>query len=262
MAKNYKLIVWHVIVVGLALWMWGYGHSVSFNVVTGLDFNLPAGIAFVLLTTVIALGYALFLSQKWAISVSAIVGVIFMAFFGFTWLNFLAMIGFYLFNLYAVNKVQSEMLGRVKLNIRMALTHGLYPVIIGLFLMMSFAAYQSQLAKDIEKSKQFPSQIQTFFQQISGKMYSTKIEGTPKQKQAIFQQIAAETYLGINSLFQPYFRYAPPLLSFALFLILLGLSWVFAWVGIGVGLLLFWILKKTKLLKIEERDAKAEVLVV
>lgn len=262
MAKNYKLLIWHIVVVALGFWMWSYGHSVSFNSVTGLNFNLPAGLAFVLLTTVIALGYVLFPSQKWALSVSGIIGLIFMVFLGFTWLNLLAVIGFYLFNLYAVSKVEAEMLGRVKLNIRMALTHGLYPVIIGLFLMISFAAYQSQLVKDIESSKRLPSQIQTFFQQISSQMYSTKIEGTPKQKQAIFNQIAGEAYSGINSFFQPYFRYAPPLLSFALFLILLGLSWVFAWVGIGVGLLLFWILKKTRVIRVEEREVKAEVLVI
>ncbi|MBP9822333.1 MAG: hypothetical protein KBC81_02750 [Candidatus Pacebacteria bacterium] len=262
MNKNYKLVTWHALVAVLSLWMWSYGRSVSFNGITGLNFNFPAGLAFVLEISTIALGYILFPIRRWALSIALIVGVTFMAFFGFTWLNLLAVIGFGIFNLYSANNVKGEMTNRTKLNIRVSLMSGLYAIIIGFFLMISFAAYQSQIAKDIEKTERLPSQIQTFFQQVSSQMYGSKIPGTPKQKQAIFQQIASEAYLGINSFFKPYFKYAPPILSFALFLILLGLSWVFAWIAMGVGLLMFWVLKKTRVVRVEERDVRSEILVL
>ncbi len=262
MAKNYKLIVWHAIVAALAWWMWSYSGSVSFNVITGLNFNLPAGLVFVFLTIFIALGYVLFAARRWAISVSLIIGLAFITFLGFTWLNLLAVFGFWLFNLYSVTNVKSEMTGRIKLNTRIALMSGLYPIIIGFFLMISFAAYQSQLAKDIEKTERLPSQIQTFIHQIADQMLGSKIEGNPKQKQAILNQIASETYIGINNFFRPYFRYTPPILSFTLFLILLGLSWIFAWIAMTLGLALFWILKKTRVVRIEKKDVEAEVLVV
>ena len=259
---NTKIIVWHGVVAGLAWWMWGYGRSVSFNAITGLNFNLPAGLAFVLLIGIIALGYVLFPARRRAVSISIIVGLVFLIFLGFTWLNLLAVFGFWLFNFYAATNVKSEMTGRTKLNPRIALMSGLYPIIIGFFLMISFAAYQSQVAKDIEKTERLPSQIQTFIQQITNQMFGPNIEGSPKQKQAVLNQVANEAYAGINNFFQPYFKYTPPILSFALFLILIGLSWIFAWVAMIIGLILFWILKKTRVIRIEERDVKAEVLVV
>ncbi len=262
MSKNYKILIWHLAVAVFSFWMWSYSSSVSFNGVTGLNFNLMAGLSFILLTTTVVVGYMIFSARRLALSVSTIVGLSFMAFLGFSWLNFLAVIGFYLFNLYAATHIKGEMIGRVKLNIRTALMAGLYPVIIGLFLMISFAAYQSQLAKDIESTQKLPSQVQTFFHQISSQMYSNKIEGTPKQKQAIFNQVATEAYSAVNNFFRPYFRYAPPLLSFALFLLLFGLSWIFAWLGVAIGLMLFWVLKKTRMVRIEERDVRAQVLVV
>ena len=262
MSKTYKIIGWHAVVAILAWWMWSYGRSVSFNAVTGLNFNLSAGLVFVFLASLIVLGYVLFPARRWAVSVSLIVGLMFMVFLGFTGLNLLAVFGFWLLNFYSATNVKNEMTSRTKLNPRITLMSGLYPVIIGFFLIISFAAYQSQIAKDIEKTERLPSQIQTFIQQVAGQMFGSKVEGSPKQKQAVINQIANETYAGINNFFRPYFRYAPPILSFGLFLILVGLSWIFAWVAMVAGLVLFWILKKTRVVRIEERDVKAEVLVV
>ena len=139
---------------------------------------------------------------------------------------------------------------------------GLYPIIIGFFLMISFAAYQSQVMKDIERTERLPSQIQTLVQQVADQMFGSNIESSPKQKQAILNQVANDIYTEINNFFQPYFKYTPPILSFTLFLILIGLSWIFAWLAMAMGLILFWILKKTKMVKVEERDTKAEVLIV
>jgi len=51
-------------------------------------------------------------------------------------------------------------------------------------------------------------------------------------------------------------------LAFGLFLILWGLSWIFIWLSVLLGMLIFWILKKTKVVSIEERDIKAEVLIL
>ena len=60
----------------------------------------------------------------------------------------------------------------------------------------------------------------------------------------------------------PAFKYTPPILSFTLFLILIGLSWIFAWLAMAMGLIFILDIKKTKMVKVEERDTKAEVLIV
>ena len=61
---------------------------------------------------------------------------------------------------------------------------------------------------------------------------------------------------------KPYFQYAPPLLAFGLFLVLWGLSWFFIQLSVLVGMLMFWILKKTNFVKIEKKNIEAETLVV
>ena len=51
-------------------------------------------------------------------------------------------------------------------------------------------------------------------------------------------------------------------LIFGLFLTLWGLIWLFSWLSIGMGWLIFLLLKKIKFIRIEEGEVKAEVLVV
>ncbi|MDO8655816.1 MAG: hypothetical protein Q7K45_01130, partial [Nanoarchaeota archaeon] len=84
-----KLIIWHGVVLILALLMWGSGSSVAFNQTTGIDIEILSLGAFLLLTSIIAIGYTLFHYRWWAWPsvVSLIVGGLFMAQFGFTWLN-------------------------------------------------------------------------------------------------------------------------------------------------------------------------------
>ncbi|KKU90152.1 MAG: hypothetical protein UY20_C0001G0003 [Candidatus Yanofskybacteria bacterium GW2011_GWA1_48_10] len=262
MTRNYKIVIWHGIVALSAWQMWSYSGSVSFDSVLGLSFNLAAVTIFVFLVAIIALGYALFQQRRWILTVTAIVGVIFLLYLGFSWLNLLAIAGFLLFNFYAVSNTRSNMSGRIRLNTRLALTSSLYPVIIGFFLVFSFAAFQSQLLKDIEKSERLPSQARTFIQQIAEQFVGSKIDSDPRQKQAILNQIAGETYHQINTFLKPYFKYVPPLLAFALFLILIGLSWIFVWLATLAGMIIFWLLKKASVISIEKRQVEAEVLVV
>ena len=87
-----------------------------------------------------------------------------------------------------------------------------------------------------------------------------KTENTEKEK--IVNEITSNVFQQLNSFLKPYFRYAPPLLAFGLFLILWGLSWFFVWLSVLVGMGIFWILKKTGIVRIEEKDVKAEVLIV
>ena len=262
---NYKLIIWYVVVGLLALVMWGTGSQAQFNSVTGISLQLPSFVAFLLLSSTIVIGYALFRKNwwLWALIVSLIVGGLFIIQFGFSWLNLTAVILFFILNLEAYRRAGGEMKDRIKINIEAVLNRGLRPIVVGIFILVSFATYQSPLVEQIKTSGNLPSQTRQLIQQITEKIIGNKADMVPaKQRQSIISEVASQTYQEINSLLKPYFQYAPPALAFGLFLILFGLSWLFVFVAMLVGLGLFWILKKTNIIKIEERDVKAEVLII
>src|SRR3989344_1720239 len=97
---------------------------------------------------------------------------------------------------------------------------------------------------------------------VNSRTIGPRVEGGEIEKQNIISQIAGETFREINTFLKPYFQFAPPLLAFGLFLVLWGLSWFFIWLSVLVGMLIFWILKKTKMVIIKEKDVKAEMLVI
>ncbi len=262
MSKYYKLIVWHVGVGVLSWRLWAYGQYVSFNATTGIDFEPAAVLNFVLLISLMVLGYALFQKKIWSVSVSGAVGLLFLGYFGFTSLNLLGVGLFVLLNLYSRANAVSEITERNKINIRRSLNTGLFPVVMAFFLIISFAAYQSPAIKNLKNAKQLPSQSEVFIKTIIEKTAGGYVQGNPNEKLGIINQISSQTLQSLNNFLRPYFKYAPPVVAFGLFLILWSLSWIFVWLSVLLGMLIFWILKKTQIVRIEEKDVKAEVLIV
>ncbi len=258
-----KIAVWHVVVAGLAWWMWNVGQKVGFNSVTGVDIQFPSLVAFLLLTAVIVMGYIMFRQRRWAGSITAILGILFMMAFGWNYLNLIAVAIVLGFNFWSATRVRREINERRILNITDAFYHGLMPVVLGLFVMISFAAYQSPLLSEIKTAQELPSQTQVLFQQLVEGTVGQKIQApTVQQRNRLINEIASQTLQQINGVMKPYFRYAPPILAFGLFLILWGLSFLFVWLGVLIGLILYWVLKKTQMVRVEEKDVKAEILVV
>jgi len=254
-----------VTVLILALLMWGSGSGASFNQTTGIDIEILSLGAFLLLTSVIVIGYALFRYRWWAWPsvVSLIVGGLFVAQFGFSWLNLVGVIMFMALNYWTYGRVGQELSQRFRVNISAILRQGLMPVVLGIFIMISFAAYQSPLAENLEKSERLPSVSQNFIRSIVEQTVGRQVQTSNEtEKQNIITQITNETFGEINTFLKPYFQYAPPLLAFGLFLILWGLSWIFVWLSVLLGMLIFWILKKTKFIKIEKYTIEAEKLTV
>lgn len=263
MNKSYKLIVWHGVVVGLAWLLWNVGQRVGYNSVTGLEIQLPSLAIFLLLIAVIVTGYILFRERRWSASIAVILGITFLVSFGLNWLNLTAIGIVFGFNFWSATRVRREINERRILNIQDAFYHGLMPVVLGLFIMISFAAYQSQLLNEIKSAQRLPSQAQIFFEKVVKGTIGQKIQTpTDQQKNRLISEKASQTLQQFNDILKPYFQYAPPILAFGLFLVLWGLSFLFIWLGIIVGLILFWILKKTGMVKIEKQQVEAEILVV
>ncbi len=262
MLKKYKLIGWYVLIALLAWGMWGAGTSLHFDSITGLNINLSVTGLFLLLVSLSVIGYALFRSRWVPLISSLIIGLSFIAWFGMTKLNFLGLAVLILFA-YESYRRTGRQTQRIKISPTEILRHGLYPMVVGIFLVTSFAAYQSPLAGDLEKTKHLPGQTQQFFREVADKFIGPRLDTTSaKERQYITGQVAAQAYQQVNGFLKPYFQYAPPLLAFGLFLILWGLSWFFVWLAVGVGAFLLWLMRKTKLVKVEEHEVKMEKLVI
>jgi len=257
-----KILIWHAVVAVLAWRLWAYGRYVSFNATTGIDFEPATVLNFVLLVSLMVLGYALFQKKIWSVSVSGVVGLLFLGYFGITWLNLLGVGLFVLLNLYSRANTVSEITERHKINIRRSLNTGLFPVVMAFFLVISFAAYQSPGVKNLQNAKQLPSQSEVFIQTIIEKTAGGYVQGNPGEKRGTINQASNQTLKSLNDFLRPYFKYSPPVVAFGLFLVLWGLSWIFVWLSVLLGMLIFWILKKTNVVKIEERDVKAETLII
>lgn len=261
MTKNYKLIIWHGVILVLSWEFWRHLSYLFEN--SNPDFE-PTGIVnFIILSSAIAIGLILF-RRKWhTLSFGATHGLFYLVYFSFNLLNLFGvaiLIGLLFFSRF---QIDSELNERFKFNSRVILRRGLMGVVIGIFVLISFAAYQSPFAEELEKSEKLPSASQNFIrsivEQTVGRQISTNNE---REKQNIITQITNETFGEINIFLKPYFKFAPPLVAFGLFLVLWGLSWIFIWLSVLLGMLIFWVLKKTNIVKIIEKDVKAEVLVV
>ncbi|HZZ99663.1 MAG TPA: hypothetical protein VFK07_03075, partial [Candidatus Paceibacterota bacterium] len=113
----------------------------------------------------------------------------------------------------------------------------------------------------IKSAKQLPGQVEVLFQQVVDNTIGQKIQAPPGQRQQLISEISSQTFQEFNSILKPYFQYAPPVLAFALFLILWGLSFIFIWLGIGVGMIMYWLAKKAGLVRIETKTTEIEVLI-
>ncbi len=265
MPIKYKLIIWHAVIAVLA---WRFFEYVDYvlNVITpdsfSFDFEPVAVINFIVLVSVISLALAIFRKKRWELVTSGIIGLVYILIFGPTYVNLLGVvIAASLFE-YARHNGVEEIDQRTKVNSRMIVRRSASPVVMALFVLISFAAFQSPVAKGIANTEQLPSASRQLMRSIVESVIGNQIEASGQEKENIISEVTGRAFQQVNTFLKPYFQFAPPLLAFGLFLVLWGLSWIFIQLSVLVGVLIFWILKKTKMVMIEEKDVKAEVLVI
>lgn len=259
MPTKYKLIIWHTLIVLLALVFWTYTASVISRSSNSLDLE-PEGVIYLLVfASMVALGFALF-QKKWLVlSFSGAIGVPYLLALP----GYLAGAGIafmLLFLLYSWSATVRELKERSKVNIGEVLKRSLSGVILAIFIAVSFAAYESPLAAELEKTQRLPSSAERFIAGVVRGTIGTRIEGSEQEKQTIIAEVSRQTFQELNNFVKPYFRFAPPLLAFTVFLILWGLSWFFVRLAMFVGMAIFLLLKKIKFVEIKEHESTAEIL--
>lgn len=252
----------------IALLVWWFFRYVDyvFNVITPgsfyFDFEPTAIVNFIVLVSIISLVLAIFRQKRWTLVTAGVVGLVFIVLFGATYTNWIGISIVVLLFLNARRAGVEEIDQRTKINSRMIVRRCASPIVMALFVLTSFAAFQSPVAKGIAKSEQLPSASEQLMRSIVASVIGSQIQVSGPEKENIINEVTGRTFQQINNLLKPYFQYAPPLLAFGLFLVLWGLSWIFVWLSVLAGMGVFWILKKTGFVIVEEREVKAETLIV
>jgi len=220
-------------------------------------------ILLITLLTLLSIGFVMFQNRLWSIYFGIIVGVTYSLLFKVSNINLVGMFILALLFYHAQNAVISEIQERIKMNSRLLIKKGLFDLVIALFILTSFAAYQSPAIEQFKNIQQLPSSGEVFIRTIVEQTLGDQLdEASLGQKESVFSQVTQEIVGEANVFLQPYFEYAPPALAFGLFLVLWSVGWIFVWLSVFLGILLFWILRKIKFFKMEGYDVKAEKIAI
>lgn len=260
MAKIISIIA-VVTLVSLAFWItaepW-VGGDVKFALVQ--LWIWPAALLTVL-AAVAGLAYMLLPDFRWRWSVSWIMAGGFLAVFGVSWYHVLATLFVLLITLYAIQTIQRELTDRAKVHIYVILRRGMNAIILPLLLALSFAYYQSPaLQRRLEERTVPVTYHQVIDVTLETFLRSEKANLSEAEQEEVKNQVANQLFEQFYAFTDRYAVFLPPILAFGLFLILWGLSFVFVYVSVGLGMLLFWLLRTTKFLRIEEKQIMAQVI--
>lgn len=208
-----------------------------------------------------ALAFLLIREVLWRVVVSLLIGLAFLLVFDFNVLypgTFTVLI---LLQLMAARNIHQEVDQRTKINPERIFRHGLPWVIMPLLIMISFAYYLDPKVQASAQSNQLPPTVREVIAKTVDTFLGGELQKVPAaQRQQTKNQIIIETERQFTNLAKPYFRYLPPILAFGIFLILQGLSFVFTWLAVLIGMGMFWVLRRFKVVKITNKQVEAEAI--
>lgn len=266
MSKRNKFILWCVLVAITSFWMWAGVHAwfqTSLFEIQNETNLITVSVLFIVLLALLTMGLILFQDRLWSVYLGLISGITYSIIFGVSNISLAGIFILVMLFYHAQDIVDGEIKERIKMNSKVLVKKGLANFIVAFFILMSFAAYQSPAIESFKDIKELPSSSNAFIKSIVAQTLSGQLdEASPSQKETVLNQVTHEINREANRVLQPYFQYAPPALAFGLFLVLWGVGWVFVWLAVFLGMLLFQILKKYKFFRIEERDVKAEGIII
>lgn len=266
MSKQNKFILWCVLVAVTSFWMWAsvqvWLRGSLFEIQNPVNLVILS-VLFIVLLSLLSLGFILFRGKKNGLILAGIVVFMYFILFKVSNFNLVGATALILLFIFIDDLVASEINERLKINPRILVKKGMSNLVLGLFILTSFAAYQSPAIEQFKNIQKLPTSSEVFIKAIVEQTLGGQVkEASLQEKELIFNQVAQEVVQEANTFLQPYFEYAPPVLAFGLFLVLWGVGWVFVWLAVFLGMLTFLILRKTKFFSIVERDVKAETIII
>lgn len=266
MSKTNKFIVWCILVAITSFWMWAgvqvWLRGSLFDVQNTVNLTMTS-VLFILLSSLLLVGIVIFQNRLWSTYLGLIVGVTYLLLFKISNLNLVGIFILVMLFYHAQDLVHGEMKERFKINSRVFLRKGALNFIVAFFILASFAAFQSPAIEEFKNIQQLPSSSEVFIKTIVTQILGGQLtEASSQEKELALSQVAQEVIKEANLFLAPYFHYAPPALAFGLFLVLWSVSWIFVWLSVFLGMLMLWILRKTKFFIIQEYDVRAEKLII
>ncbi len=266
MSKNTKLTVWLVIVGILSgIFWWDAKIWLQGSLFDAGNYRPSLVGAIVVLAGIIGAGYIIFQEYLNSIIPGILIGVGYIVFFGVNPVNLITAAIVLLLFFHAHANVAEELSQRTKINAKMALKRAVSPILLAIFLLMSFGAYQSPAIKSFDNLKQLPTSTEQMIRSVVEAVVGPQIENqgaSQADMDQIFKRVTREVLGQLNTLAGPYLVYAPPVIAFGLFITLWSLMWLFALLSRLVGMAVFYIWKRVGWFRIEEKDVKAETLIV
>lgn len=250
----------------MSFWLWAnvstWLEGSFFESLNGASLGVLSGL-FIVLLSLLSVGFLLFQNRIWSLIFGFISGGIFFIFFNINNLHLVGVFIMVMLFYHAQDSVLGEVTGRIKIRPELIVRRSLMNLVLAFFILISFAAYESPAIDSFKNLTELPSSTSSFIKKVSEQTLSTQLQGaTPEQKDYVLNQVTKELTSQFNIFLKPYFQYVPPALAFGLFLILWGVSWVFIGLATLIDMLLFKILKQTGFFKVEERDVKAEAIII
>lgn len=220
-------------------------------------------LAFIVLVSFLAISFLTLGRYMFKLLIILLVIIPFFIFFKFDLYYLPSSVLMFLFSMYAIRLVKDEAEQRTKINIRMILRRGIPPILTGFFIMVSFAYFLSPAVQSIAEREELPPTFSQAVRQVFDVMFKSEVANLPPvEREETREQIISQAVVKANEIIKPFFGYMPPVVAFGLFLVLQGLSLVFVWLAIAVGIAVFSILKRLNFFRISEVQVKSEILEV
>jgi hypothetical protein len=218
-------------------------------------------VVFIILVTSIALAFLALSKYVFKLLLIFLIAIPFFFFFKFSFYYLLSVTLMFWLLSYAIRGIRIEAAERNKINIKMILRRGLSPILTAFFIMISFAYFMSPVVQSIAQKEELPPTFNQAVREVFTVMFKGELEELPPaERRETESQVVSEVVRQANEAVEPFFGYLPPVVAFGLFLVLQGLSFVFIWPAIGLGIILFGLLKKIGFFRIKEVQVKSEIL--
>jgi hypothetical protein len=262
---DFKRIGTVLTVVILATLTWGATHEwlAGPHPFSDVMAMIRPAIALCVLAAVTGLAFAILSSRwdRWAIILASWATFIFFWPPDIWYVSALPL--FVLFWHEAARRISDDLVDRRKVRISATLGRGVKLILLGAFLMVSVGFYLLPANREADLgvvSRGVQGALESAY---DAPIVEQQLAELPPALQAQFRRDVAEYVdTAVQDWLGPYQGVVPPFLAFALFLALWSVSFVLKELAIWLGHGLLIILRLTKFVGIEERDVKAEKLVL
>lgn len=218
-----------VAVAGFWFWVvantWVHG-DIKFALVSAWIWPLTG---IVIASAIFGIALLILPDAKWRWLTGLCIALTMLVVFGATWLNGVGALAIIPLTAWAGKLIGIEARDHAKINAFLVMRRGLSWVILPLLIAVSFQYYQSP---SLERSAE----------------------------EAYANQVSRRALDALSYYAREYAPFLPPVLAFGLFIVLWGLAYVFIYLSILLGMLIFWVLRKTGFVKIEVVQIPSEFI--